>query len=85
MAGYRSGRGRGGSRSGGVRRRAGTRTGSRRSVPATRARRPARRASGGTRTVRLVIEQAAPSVQPVVASNGSYAVPDNTTPKRAKF
>lgn len=46
----------------------------------------ARRSSaGGTRTVRLVIEQAAPSVQPVVAPSGAYAVPDTSSPKRSKF
>ena len=49
---------------------------------------PARRRSsaGGTRTVRLVIEQAAPSVgAPVVTEDGRFAVPDRTQPKRAKF
>lgn len=52
-----------------------------------RARRATSRRSGagGTRTVRLVIEQAAPTVQPVVTSSGAYAVPDNTTPRRSKF
>ena len=44
-----------------------------------------RSSAGGTRTVRLVIEQAAPTVQPVVTSSGTYAVPDNTTPRRSKF
>ena len=44
-----------------------------------------RRSSGGTRTVRLVIEQAAPSIAPVVGADGAYKVPDNTQPKRAKF
>ena len=41
--------------------------------------------SSGTRTVRLVIEQAAPSIAPVVGADGAYKVPDNTQPKRAKF
>ena len=55
-----------------------------------RARRPAarRRSSGGggTRTVRLVIEQAAPSIAPVVGENGAFQVPDGAGPlKRAKF
>jgi len=57
-----------------------------------RARRPsarrstARRSSvGGTRTVRLVIEQAAPTVQPVVSESGAYVVPDKSAPKRSKF
>ena len=52
-----------------------------------RARRPASRrsSSGGTRTVRLVIEQAAPTVQPVVGQSGAYAVPDTSTPRRSKF
>ena len=52
-----------------------------------RARRPASRrsGSGGTRTVRLVIEQAAPTVQPVVGQSGAYAVPDTSTPRRSKF
>jgi len=85
MASYRSGRRSGSYRSSGVRR--GTRTGTRtrRSVSAPRRRVASRRASGGTRTVRLVIEQAAPSVQPVITEDGRYAVPDNSTPRRAKF
>ena len=37
------------------------------------------------RTVRLVIEQAAPSIAPVVGADGAYKVPDNSQPKRAKF
>lgn len=37
------------------------------------------------KTVRLVIEQAAPSIAPVVGADGAYKVPDNTQPKRAKF
>lgn len=41
--------------------------------------------ASGTRTVRLVIEQAAPSIAPVVGADGAYKVPDNTQPKRAKF
>ena len=59
-----------------------------RSGSGVRARRtPARRRStaGGTRTVRLVIEQAAPSVAPVVTEDGRFAVPDRSVPKRAKF
>lgn len=53
-----------------------------------RTRRPAaRRASSGGRnvTVRLVMEQAAPSVAPVLSEDGKYAIPDRTVPKRAKF
>ena len=48
---------------------------------------PARRRSSaaGSRTVRLVIEQAAPTIAPVVGADGAYKVPDNTQPKRAKF
>ena len=41
--------------------------------------------ASGTKTVRLVIEQAAPSIAPVVGADGAYKVPDNTQPKRAKF
>ena len=41
--------------------------------------------ASATRTVRLVIEQAAPSIAPVVGADGAYKVPDNTQPKRAKF
>ena len=44
-----------------------------------------RSGAGGTRTVRLVIEQAAPTVQPVVGQSGAYAVPDTSTPRRSKF
>jgi len=44
-----------------------------------------RSTAGGTRTVRLVIEQAAPSVAPVVTEEGRFAVPDRSVPKRAKF
>lgn len=44
-----------------------------------------RTSGGGTRTVRLVIEQAAPTVAPVLTEEGRFAVPDKTTPKRAKF
>lgn len=59
----------------------GVRSGSR----VSRTRKPASRSrSGGTRTVRLVIEQAAPSVSPVVGPNG-YQIPDNVAPTRAKF
>ena len=52
-----------------------------------RARRSSARRSGagGTRNVRLVIEQAAPTVQPVVGQSGAYAVPDTSTPRRSKF
>nr|QJB21687.1 MAG: hypothetical protein [Microvirus sp.] len=53
-----------------------------------RARRsPARRTASGGRnvTVRLVMEQAAPSVAPVLSEDGKYAIPDRTVPKRAKF
>jgi len=48
---------------------------------------PARRrsSSAGSRTVRLVIEQAAPSIAPVVGADGAYKVPDNSQPRRAKF
>ena len=60
-----------------------------RSGGAVRSRRaPARRrsSSGGTRTVRLVIEQAAPSIAPVVGENGAFQVPDGGgAPRRAKF
>lgn len=41
--------------------------------------------ASGTRTVRLVIEQAAPTVAPVQAPSGQLMVPDNSSPKRAKF
>lgn len=44
-----------------------------------------RTASGGTRTVRLVIEQAAPTVAPVLTEDGRFAVPDKSKPKRSKF
>ena len=44
-----------------------------------------RTSAGGTRTVRLVIEQAAPTVAPVQAPSGQLMVPDNSSPKRAKF
>lgn len=44
-----------------------------------------RSAVSGTRTVRLVIEQAAPTVAPVLTEDGRFAVPDKSTPKRAKF
>ena len=83
MASYRSGRRSGGYRSSGVRRGTGTR--SRRAVSTSRRRVSARRSSGGTRTVRLVIEQAAPTVQPVINGDGKFAVPDNSVPRRAKF
>jgi len=58
-----------------------SRTGVRRSSGTSRR----RSSAGGTRTVRLVIEQAAPSVAAVVGADGAYKVPDNTAPKRAKF
>ena len=47
---------------------------------------PARRrsSSAGSRTVRLVIEQAAPSVAAVSTPEG-YKVPDTSVPRRAKF
>lgn len=47
---------------------------------------PARRRSmsAGSRTVRLVIEQAAPSVAAVHTPEG-YKVPDASVPRRAKF
>ena len=47
---------------------------------------PARRrsSSAGSRTVRLVIEQAAPSVAAVSTPEG-YKVPDASVPRRAKF
>lgn len=47
---------------------------------------PARRrsSSAGSRTVRLVIEQAAPSVAAVNTPEG-YKVPDASVPRRAKF
>ena len=41
--------------------------------------------ASAARTVWLVIEQAAPSIAPVVGADGAYKVPDNTQPKRAKF
>ena len=41
--------------------------------------------ASAARTVRLVIEQAAPSIAPVVGADGAYKVPDNTQLKRAKF
>ena len=76
-------------------RRRTTRSGTRRMSANTRGRkssgvrarrRAGRRSSaGGTRTVRLVIEQAAPTVQPVVGQSGAYAVPDTSTPRRSKF
>ena len=84
MAGYRSGRRSGGNRRSGVGRSSGTRTRARRSLSASRRRTTSRRASSG-RTIRLVIEQAAPSAQPVIGQSGAYAVPDTSTPKRAKF
>lgn len=58
-----------------------------RNVGRTSRRSPARRRSSGSvgRTIRLVIEQAAPTVAPVVNEDGRFAVPDNTKPKRAKF
>ena len=80
-----------------ARRRSARRTGSRRmpgnsGVRARGAvrsgrRTPARRrtGSGGVRTVKLVIEQAAPVVAPVTSQSGALMVPDNTSPKRAKF
>lgn len=52
----------------------------------TRSRAGGRRTgSGGVRTVKLVIEQAAPAVAPVTSQSGALMVPDNTSPKRAKF
>ena len=78
-------RGRGRSyRSGVVRRRSGTSTVARRGV-SSRRRSTARRASSAGRTIRLVIEQAAPTAQPVIGQSGAYAVPDTSVPKRAKF
>nr|QJB19346.1 MAG: hypothetical protein [Microvirus sp.] len=44
-----------------------------------------RAGSGGVRTVKLVIEQASPAVSPVTSQSGALMVPDNTSPKRAKF
>lgn len=82
MAGYRSGRGRGSNRSSGYGRRSGTRSRASRPVSARRGTRR-RSAGAGTRTVRLVIEQAGPT--PVVTGPEGYMVPDNSTPKRAKF
>ena len=82
MAGYRTSRSGGRNRGRSVSRGTRTRAVSRRSVSR---RAPARRASsGGTKTVRLVIEQAAPSVSAVKTPDG-YMVPDNSTPKRSKF
>ena len=44
------------------------------------------RRSSSTRTVRLVIEQAAPSIAPVVGESGAFQVPDGGgAPRRAKF
>ena len=84
MAGYRSGRSRGSNRSGGYRRSAGTRTRSRGAV-SSRRRVGTRRAVTGTKTVRLVIEQAAPTPQVVTNTEGRYSVPDNASPRKAKF
>ena len=58
-----------------------------RNVGRTTRRASARRRSSGSvgRTIRLVIEQAAPSVAPVVTEEGRFAVPDRSVPKRAKF
>lgn len=84
MAGYRTGRGRSGNRSGGYGRSAGTRSRSRRPV-SSRRRVGTRRTVTGTKTVRLVIEQAAPTPQVVQTDGGKYGTPDNTPPKRAKF
>ena len=85
MGSYRSGRRSGGYRSSGVRR--GTRTGARarRSVSTRRRVGSSRRSSSSGRTIRLVIEQAAPTAQPVIGQSGAYAVPDTSVPKRAKF
>ena len=42
--------------------------------------------ASAARTVRLVIEQAAPSIAPVVGENGAFQVPDGGgAPRRAKF
>lgn len=80
MAGYRSGRSSGSNRRGGYRRSSGTGTRSRRAVSS---RRRTSRSTGGSRTLRLVIEQAAPT--PTVAGPDGYLVPNNTPPRRAKF
>ena len=83
MAGYRTGRSRSGNRGRSVNRRSGARTVSRRAV-SRRASGRRSSGSGGTKVVRLVIEQAAPSVSAVKTPDG-YMVPDNSTPKRSKF
>ena len=83
MASYRTGRSRSGNRGRSVNRRSGTRAVSRRGV-SRRATGRRSSGSGGTKTVRLVIEQAAPSVSAVKTPDG-YMVPDNSTPKRSKF
>jgi len=85
MGSNRSGRRSGSYRSSGVRR--GTRTGTRTRRPVSTRRRvgTSRRSSSSGRTIRLVIEQAAPTAQPVIGQSGAYAVPDTSVPKRAKF
>ena len=85
MASYRSSRRSGGNRSGGNRRGARTGTRTRRAVSARRRVSVGRRSVSGTKTVRLVIEQAAPTPQVVTTEAGGYAVPNNAAPKRAKF
>lgn len=41
--------------------------------------------AGRNVTVRLVMEQAAPTVSPVITEDGKYALPTPATAKRAKF
>ena len=85
MAVRRSSRRSGGYRSSGVRRGSGSRSRSRGAVSSRRRVGTARRSSSSGRTIRLVIEQAAPTAQPVIGQSGAYAVPDTSVPKRAKF
>lgn len=63
--------------------RRGTRSYSRAGVSSRR--RTSSRSSSAGRTVRIVIEQAAPAVQPVVNEEGRFVVPSNGAPRRAKF
>lgn len=85
MASYRSSRRSSGNRSGGNRRSARTGTRTRRVVSGRRRVSAGRRSVSGTKTVRLVIEQAAPTPQVVTNTEGRYTVPDNASPRKAKF
>lgn len=73
------------SRSGSRRVSGNSRVSARRPVRARRASTSRRNTGGGSRTIRLVIEQAAPSVGAVVNDEGRFAVPDTARAKRAKF